>query len=37
VVGLYAPLPLGFALLSLRYLLELLGVQNRFEIRDVGI
>ena len=37
VVGLYAPLPLGFALLTLRYLLELLGVQDRFEIRDVGI
>ena len=37
VVGLYAPLPLGFALLSLRYLLELLGVQDRFEIRDVVI
>ncbi len=35
VVGLYAPLPLGFALLSLRYLLELLGVQDRSEIRDV--
>jgi C4-dicarboxylate transporter DctQ subunit len=37
VIGLYAPLPLGFALLSLRYLLELLGVQDRFKIRDVAI
>jgi C4-dicarboxylate transporter DctQ subunit len=37
VIGLYAPLPLGFALLSLRYLLELLGIQDRFQIRDVGI
>ena len=35
VVGLYAPLPLGFALLSLRYLLEFLGVQDRSEIRNV--
>jgi C4-dicarboxylate transporter DctQ subunit len=34
MVGLYMPLPLGFALLSLRYLLELIGVQNRFAIRD---
>ena len=34
MIGLYAPLPLGFALLSLRYLLELIGVQNRFEIKD---
>jgi C4-dicarboxylate transporter DctQ subunit len=34
VVGLYAPVPLGFLLLSLRYLLELLGVQDRFRIRD---
>jgi C4-dicarboxylate transporter DctQ subunit len=30
MVGLYASLPLGFALLSLRYLLELIGAQNRF-------
>ena len=35
VVGLYAPLPVGFTLLSLRYLLELLSVQDRSEIRDV--
>jgi C4-dicarboxylate transporter DctQ subunit len=35
MVALYAPLPIGFALLALRYLLELLGVQNRFEIKDV--
>jgi C4-dicarboxylate transporter DctQ subunit len=37
VVGLYAPLPIGFALLSLRYLLELFGVQDRSQIRDVVI
>jgi C4-dicarboxylate transporter DctQ subunit len=37
MVGLYLPLPLGFALLSLRYFLELIGVQNRFAIRDVGV
>ena len=35
MVGLYAPLPIGFALLTLRYLLELVGVQNRFAIKDV--
>jgi C4-dicarboxylate transporter DctQ subunit len=34
MIGLYLPLPLGFALLSLRYLLELIGVQNRFAIKD---
>jgi len=34
MIGLYAPLPIGFALLTLRYLLELFGSQNRFEIRD---
>jgi C4-dicarboxylate transporter DctQ subunit len=34
MIGLYLPLPLGFALLSLRYLLELIGVQNRFEVKD---
>jgi C4-dicarboxylate transporter, DctQ subunit len=34
MIGLYAPLPLGFALLALRYLLELIGAQNRFEIKD---
>ena len=32
---LYAPLPIGFALLALRYGLELVGVQNRSAIRDV--
>jgi C4-dicarboxylate transporter DctQ subunit len=36
VVGLYAPLPLGFVLLSLRYLLELLGVQDRSKIQYVA-
>src|SRR5687767_13256512 len=36
MIGLYLPLPLGFALLSLRYLLELIGVQNRFAIRDTA-
>jgi C4-dicarboxylate transporter DctQ subunit len=35
MAGLYAPLPIGFALLSLRYCLELIGTQDRFEIRDV--
>jgi C4-dicarboxylate transporter DctQ subunit len=35
MLWLYAPLPIGFALLSLRYLLELAGVENRFLIRDV--
>jgi C4-dicarboxylate transporter DctQ subunit len=35
MIGLYLPLPVGFALLGLRYLLELLGVQNRFAIKDV--
>ena len=37
VVGLYAPLPVGFALLSLRYLLELLGVQDRSKIQYVAM
>lgn len=32
---LYLPLPIGFALLTLRYVLELCGVQNRFDIKDV--
>ncbi len=32
---LYAPLPIGFALLTLRYGLELVGAQNRFAIQDV--
>ncbi len=35
MLGLYAPLPIGFALLTLRYLLELLRLQDRFRIRDV--
>ena len=35
VVGLYAPLPIGFALLALRYLLELLGIQDRTRFNDV--
>lgn len=35
MLWLYAPLPIGFALLSLRYLLELVGFQNRFLVRDV--
>ncbi len=35
MLGLYAPLPVGFALLSLRYLLELVGAENRFALRDV--
>lgn len=34
MLWLYAPLPIGFALLSLRYLLELAGFQNRFLVRD---
>jgi C4-dicarboxylate transporter DctQ subunit len=34
MLWLYAPLPAGFALLALRYLLELAGLQNRFLIRD---
>jgi C4-dicarboxylate transporter DctQ subunit len=37
VVGLYAPLPVGFALLSLRYLLELLGFQDRSKIEYVAV
>lgn len=36
MVWLYAPLPVGFALLSLRYLLELVGAQNRFATRSVA-
>ena len=36
VIALYVPLPIGFALLSLRYLLELLGFQDRSEIRYVA-
>jgi TRAP-type C4-dicarboxylate transport system permease small subunit len=35
VVGLYAPLPIGFALLALRYLLELLGFQDRTRFRGL--
>ncbi len=34
MLGLYAPLPVGFALLTLRYGLELLRFQDRFRIRD---
>jgi TRAP-type C4-dicarboxylate transport system, small permease component len=37
MVGLYAPLPIGFVLLGLRYLLELLGVQDRTAITAVVI
>ena len=36
MVALYAPLPVGFTLLGLRYLLELIGVQDRFTIRTSG-
>jgi C4-dicarboxylate transporter DctQ subunit len=36
MVGLYAPLPVGFALLSLRFLLELVGAQDRSKIRVVA-
>jgi C4-dicarboxylate transporter DctQ subunit len=35
MLWLYAPLPVGFALLSLRYMLELVGFHNRFLLRDV--
>jgi len=35
MIALYAPLPVGFALLTLRYVLEFLGFQNRFAIQDV--
>ena len=35
MIGLYAPLPVGFALLTLRYALEFFGYQNRFAIKDV--
>ena len=35
MIGLYAPLPVGFALLTLRYALELFGYQNRFATKDV--
>ncbi|WP_046863937.1 TRAP transporter small permease [Microvirga massiliensis] len=35
MLALYAPLPIGFALLALRYLLELVGAQDRFQVRDV--
>lgn len=37
VVGLYAPVPLGFGLLGLRYLLELIGVQDRTTIQYVAV
>ena len=36
MIGLYAPLPIGFALLTLRYVLEFLGHQDRFAIKDVS-
>jgi C4-dicarboxylate transporter DctQ subunit len=35
MIGLYAPLPVGFALLTVRYALEFFGYQNRFAIKDV--
>jgi TRAP-type C4-dicarboxylate transport system permease small subunit len=35
IAVLYLPLPIGFALLTLRYLLEFCGVQDRFTIKDV--
>jgi C4-dicarboxylate transporter DctQ subunit len=35
IAVLYVPLPIGFALLTLRYVLEFCGVQNRFDIKDV--
>ena len=35
MLGLYAPLPVGFALLTLRYGLECFRLQDRFQIRDV--
>jgi C4-dicarboxylate transporter DctQ subunit len=34
MIALYAPMPVGFALLALRYALELLGLQDRFAIKD---
>jgi C4-dicarboxylate transporter DctQ subunit len=37
VVGLYAPLPVGFTLLSLRFLLELLGIQDRSKIQVAAV
>jgi C4-dicarboxylate transporter DctQ subunit len=33
-VVLYAPMPIGFALLAVRYALELAGVQNRFALAE---
>ncbi len=35
IAVLYAPLPIGFTLLTLRYVLEFCGVQNRFGIKNV--
>lgn len=32
MIGLYMPLPIGFALLTLRYVLEFVGYQDRFAI-----
>ena len=34
-VKMHWTLPIGFALLALRYMLELVGFQNRFLLRDV--
>ena len=34
MMWLYLPLPIGFTLLTLRYVLEFLGVQDRFTIKD---
>jgi C4-dicarboxylate transporter DctQ subunit len=34
IAVLYLPLPIGFALLTLRYVLEFCGVQDRFAIKD---
>jgi C4-dicarboxylate transporter, DctQ subunit len=36
MVGLYSPLPVGFVLLGLRFLLELLGIQDRSKIEYVA-
>jgi C4-dicarboxylate transporter DctQ subunit len=33
-VVLYAPMPIGFALLAVRYALELIGAQNRFTFAE---
>ncbi len=36
MVVLYAPMPIGFALLALRYFLELIGLQNRFAVQPAA-